>query len=66
MIEIFLRGTEVDDYIINHMYGREKIKKRIGDVNETVQENTMLDEFDINETFTHQIRLLHQQGDKQS
>jgi len=59
LIEIFLRGTEVDDYIINHMYGREKFKGQDGDMNETILENTILDDFDVNETFTHQMKLLH-------
>lgn len=58
LVKIFLKGTEVDDYIVNHMYGRLKIH---GDDNQSINENTLLgDYFKLDETFTHQIRLLHQ------
>ena len=59
LIQIFLRGTEVDKYIATHLYGQQKFKNF---QNDTVGENTMLDDLDLDETFTHQMKALHQES----
>ena len=52
---MFLRGTEVDDYIINNLYGRGQ-KYKMDAFDESIGEMTLLDNLNPDETFTHQIR----------
>lgn len=55
---MFLKGTEVDEYIIKNLYGRERFVDA-RDPNHTVGEATILDGLNLDETFTHQMQLLH-------
>ena len=56
MIDLFLRGTEVDDYVATNMFGKRKL---VNELNETVGENTLLDGLGVDDTFPTQMRLLH-------
>ena len=51
---MFLRGTEVDAYIVNNLYGKERYIQN-DDPSMTIGEITMLEGLNIDETFTHQI-----------
>ena len=48
LVEMFLRGTEVDDYIANNLYGRG----RKLDDNDNIGEMTLLENLNPDETFT--------------
>jgi hypothetical protein len=50
LIDMFLKGTEVDNYIINNMYGRKKYKDNN---DESFGEMTLLDNLNPDETFTN-------------
>jgi hypothetical protein len=51
LIDLFLKGTEIDDYIINNMFGRKKFMDLNND--ESIGEMTLLDNLNTDETFTH-------------
>ena len=53
--------TEVDDYIINNLYGRGQ-KYKMDAFDESIGEMTLLDNLNPDETFTHQIRQIHEQS----
>ena len=59
LVSMFLRGTEVDDYIINNLYGRGQ-KYKMDAFDESIGEMTLLDNLNPDETFTHQIRQIHE------
>jgi len=65
LIQIFLKGTEVDKYIASHLYGKETRMKQIEN-GESMGEMTLLDNFQLDNTFTHKIRLLHEMQLNQS
>lgn len=52
LVDIFLKGTEVDEYIINNMYGRARYRDR-DDPSRSMGEMTMLEGLNMDETFTH-------------
>ena len=54
----FLHGTEIDLYIINNLYGRAKIRNETLDC--TLNENTIIEGFNLDETFGHQMDNLKQ------
>ena len=56
LINMFLKGTEVDKYIINNMYGRKNMKDTSVTNDDTfgdIGEMTMLENFNPDETFTN-------------
>ena len=55
---MFLKGTEVDDYIINNLYGKERYIRK-DDPSMTMGEITMIEGLNLDETFTHQIQAIH-------
>lgn len=58
---MFLKGTEVDQYIVKHLYGRERFVDA-QDPSLTIGEATMLEGLNLDETFTHQMQLLHKKS----
>lgn len=52
LVQMFLRGTEIDDYIVNNLWGKERYVNN-EDPDMTMGEVTMLDGLNIDETFTH-------------
>ena len=58
---MFLKGTEVDDYIVKNLYGRERFVNR-DDPSMTMGEMTMLEGLNLDETFTHQMHELHRKS----
>ena len=55
MIDLFLRGTEVDEYVATNLFGKKRL---VNDLDETVGENTLLDGLNVDDTFPAQMRLL--------
>ena len=51
LVEMFLRGTEVDEYIANNMYGRGRITNKNTE-DSSIGEMTLLENLNPNETFT--------------
>lgn len=49
---MFLKGTEVDDYIVKNLYGRERFFDK-NDPSISMGELTMLEGLNLDETFTH-------------
>ena len=48
LVEFFLRGTEVDNYLAANFYGKQRFKN-IHD--ESIGEQTIIENLDLNETF---------------
>ena len=61
LVDMFLRGTEVDEYIINNMYGRGQ-KLKFDQFDNSIGEMTLLENFNPDETFTDQIKQIHEQS----
>ena len=53
---LFLQGTDIDNYIVNNLYGRAKMKNESLDL--TLNENTIIEGFNLDETFGHQMQNL--------
>ena len=56
-----MRGTEIDNYLAANFYGKQRFKN-IHD--ETIGEQTIIENLDLNETFTHQVRLMQRNSMK--
>ena len=52
LVQLFIRGTEIDDYIVNNLWGKERYVNN-EDPDMTMGEVTMLDGLNMDETFTH-------------
>ena len=61
LVTIFLKGTEVDTYIINNMYGRGRYYNG-QDASMSMGEMTMIDGLNMDETFTHQMQAMHRKS----
>lgn len=61
LVDMFLRGTEVDEYIINNLYGRGQ-KLKFDQFDNSIGEMTLLDNLNPDETFTDQIKQIHEQS----
>jgi len=61
LIDLFLRGTEVDKYIVNNLYGKDKYTN-VNNPNQTLGEQSVLEGLNLDETFTHQMQLLHKKS----
>lgn len=61
LVNMFLRGTQVDEYIINNMYGRRS-KIKFDKYEQSMGEMTLLDNLDPDETFTEQIKHIYDQS----
>ena len=61
LVEMFLKGTEVDQYIVENLYGRERYVAQ-NDPSFSVGEVTMIEGLNLDETFTHQIQNLHRKS----
>jgi hypothetical protein len=51
LVDMFSRGTEVDEYIANNMYGRGRITNKNTE-DSSIGEMTLLENLNPNETFT--------------
>ena len=51
LVDMFLRGTEVDEYIANNKYGRGRITNKNTE-DSSIGEMTLLENLNPNETFT--------------
>jgi len=51
LVYLFLTDTGVDRYVATHLYGLVKQKNAL--TNQTMTENSMVEQFDLDETFTH-------------
>lgn len=49
LITMFLKGTEVDDYLAMNLFGKERLHD---DMNRSFGDNTLLDRLNLDETFT--------------
>ena len=56
-----MRGTEVDDYIVRNLYGKERYIKN-DDPSMTMGEISMLEGLNVDETFTHQMQMIHKKS----
>lgn len=62
LVQMFLKGTEVDEYIIKNLYGKERLFSR-DDPNVTIGEmTTTLDGIQIDDSFTHHIQAIHKKS----
>lgn len=50
LIEFFLRGNEIDNYLAAHYFGKQKFKNMN---EETIGESTVIENLNLDETFTH-------------
>jgi hypothetical protein len=51
LVDMFSRGTELDEYIANNMYGRGRITNKNTE-DSSIGEMTLLENLNPNETFT--------------
>jgi len=58
MVQLYLRGTEVDNYIINNLYGKDKFVNP-NNPNNTLDEQGLLEGLNLDETFTRQMQQIH-------
>jgi hypothetical protein len=52
LVEMFLRGTEVDEYIANNLYGRGLKRPKDNNESSSMGEMTLLENLNPDETFT--------------
>jgi hypothetical protein len=50
LIEFFLRGNEIDNYLAANYFGKQKFKNMN---DETIGESTVMENLNLDETFTH-------------
>jgi hypothetical protein len=51
LVYLFLTDTGVDRYVATHLFGLVKQKNAL--TNQTMTENSMIEQFDLDETLTH-------------
>lgn len=61
LIDMFLRGSAVDRYIVENLYGKERYLSATNP-DQTVGETSMLEALNVDETFAHQMQLLHKRS----